>query len=98
MIELIIVTFTVIVILFLITMLGINKDVPEKRKASKFYLGLAIGVVIVIALFGFYLIKDSQSLPKVVETYCQPQIDTNIIIIDGKPDTTYIYTFPNFVD
>lgn len=98
MLQIITLCAIVILVLFLVTMLGINKCTPEKNTESKLSFAMATACVLVMAMF-CYLIGVKPVTPKVIETPCQPQIDTCIMIIGGVADTSYIYTFPNyFVD
>lgn len=98
MLQIITLCAIVILVLFLVTMLGINKCTPEKNTESKLSFALAAACVLVMGMF-CYLICAQPATPKVIETPGQPQIDTCIMIIDGVADTSYIYTFPNyFVD
>lgn len=97
MTEIVIICCVAVVICFLITMLGINKSDPAKKKESRFSFALATSVIFIIGLFCVLIaLNEREVKPIVVETPGQPFVDTTINIIDGVADTSYIYTFPNY--
>ena len=76
------------------------REMGEKKtgKTPKwpFYLTFVCSIVILIGiLLGATEMK--YKTPVVIETICEPQIDTMVTTTNGFSDTTYIYLFYNKV-
>lgn len=71
-----------------------NNDELSKKSKSIFFNNLLY--IIICSAWCALMTIHSYTPPKIIETNTRPLVDTNIMIIDAVPDTSYIYTFHNF--
>lgn len=98
MFQIILIGIVAIVVIFLIETIVLlcKKNVETRRASYDLLVSALIPTVITCAICALFF-NEVNRVPVVVETACQPQIDTTIFICDGVADTTYTYTFPNII-